>query len=477
MVALEIREGTFVWYPAKGLGRVKAFNGDKAKVLFLSDRKSGKTESLRPNLLQPLPGDAPKGKSGDDGFAAWARKAPLTLAAAALSECDGRVGLDSDIWDKLVGRALLSSSLENWWERVQPRLAILPAYFKVYETVEGVKYALLPDVSVADVPLDASTFPAWEHWLLDSVNDLPPEPVPTSEVAEALAEWSGESIEQALSRTLLGAEWFLDSPKKSAKAALEWMDVVGSAAFRWCALHPESHQLTEQSGEILAQLSEYLKGKRKESTLFWAGKLSENPDRQRQLGRQWREQRIQSDAHGTELEKLRQEQKRQRADYEQRLEQQRLEQQRQQGVHADELKNLRASHMAEVKRERTEKERLQQQVRALDAQMTSGRMESRLEIRQGMLLAVGDAIQRAYTLGKNTEDQLENVIAALPKALREGGAEALGTVGETVKYNSKFHHSAKLISSGAKVRLTAPGVIVGDRVILKASVSTETEVC
>ena len=126
---------------------------------------------------------------------------------------------------------------------------------------------------------------------------------------------------------------------------------------------------------------------------------------------------------------------------------------------------------------RREQGRLRQQVQTLDAQMASGREESRLEVRQGILLAVGDALQRAYLQGKKAEDRLGVVITTLPKALQEGGAETLGKVGEIVKYNPKLHHSPEAVSSGVKVRLTAPGVVVGDRVILKASVSTEGEVC
>ncbi len=138
---------------------------------------------------------------------------------------------------------------------------------------------------------------------------------------------------------------------------------------------------------------------------------------------------------------------------------------------------LRQLHEADMEQRQWEQERLRQQVESLDAQMKSGREESRLEIRWDMLLAVGDALQRAYLQGKNADDRLGNVIATLPNALREGGAETLGMVGDTVKYDPKLHHSPEAIPTGAKVRLAAPGVVVGERVILKASVSTETEVC
>ena len=144
---------------------------------------------------------------------------------------------------------------------------------------------------------------------------------------------------------------------------------------------------------------------------------------------------------------------------------------------ADKLEQQRKTHEAELERERREQERLRERVQSLSAQMASGREESRVEIRQGMLLAVGDVLQRAYLQGKSAEDRLKNVITTLPSALREGGAATFGAVGDTVKYDPKLHHSSETIPTDAKVCLTAPGVKVGERVILKASVSTETEVC
>ena len=112
--------------------------------------------------------------------------------------------------------------------------------------------------------------------------------------------------------------------------------------------------------------------------------------------------------------------------------------------------------------------------------MASGREESRLEIRQGMLLAVGDTLQRAYQSETSAQARLENVIDSLPIALREGGAGTLGTVGETVIYDPALHYSAGEIPSGTLVLTVAPGVIVrggpfGDRMILKANVIRQSE--
>ncbi len=133
------------------------------------------------------------------------------------------------------------------------------------------------------------------------------------------------------------------------------------------------------------------------------------------------------------------------------------------------------------KRVRLEKERLHRQAADFSAQMASGREESRLEVRQDMLLALGDILQRAYRPGRSSKDRLQDVIATLPTALQAGGAEALGTVGETVRYDPRLHHSTVVIPRGTQVLLSAPGVVVrgrtlGDRVILKASVIHESEV-
>ena len=129
---------------------------------------------------------------------------------------------------------------------------------------------------------------------------------------------------------------------------------------------------------------------------------------------------------------------------------------------------------------RREQERLREQVRTFRATMASRREESRLEVRRGMLLAIGDILQRACWQGRNSEERLDDVIATLPKALHEGGAEVYGTVGETVPYDPVLHHSTAGMSQGTLVQLAAPGVIVRssesrNRVILKANVVEKSE--
>ena len=136
----------------------------------------------------------------------------------------------------------------------------------------------------------------------------------------------------------------------------------------------------------------------------------------------------------------------------------------------------RQAYEERLERGRREEEHLRQQIAAFRAQMASGREESRLEVRQDMLLAVGDLLQRAHREERVADERLADVIANIPTALRAGGAETLGTVGETVHFDPRLHHSTAGLARGALVRVSAPGVIVlggtsGDRVILKATVT------
>lgn len=136
---------------------------------------------------------------------------------------------------------------------------------------------------------------------------------------------------------------------------------------------------------------------------------------------------------------------------------------------------------ANVEGARRERDRMSRQTATFRALMESNREESRLEVREGMLLAVGDALQRAHRGDASYEQRLKSVLSALRTALREGGAEQFGTVGENVGYDPKFHHTPTVTTRGATVKVIAPGVIVrtdtfGDRVILKASVVQPQEI-
>jgi len=185
----------------------------------------------------------------------------------------------------------------------------------------------------------------------------------------------------------------------------------------------------------------------------------------------------QRESHAAEL-------KQQQETYAAELRQQRashaadLEQQRE--AYAAELKRLKESHDSSLERWQREEERLYNRINTLIADKAALREESRLEIRQEMLLRVGDIIQRGYQTGKTPESRLDELMEILPYALRDGGAQPLGTVGEIVQYDPRLHHSPKKIAIGGPVRLTAPGVVViggsfGDKIILKANVTSESE--
>ena len=149
-------------------------------------------------------------------------------------------------------------------------------------------------------------------------------------------------------------------------------------------------------------------------------------------------------------------------------------------AYAAELKRLKESHDSSLERWQREEERLYNRINTLIADKAALREESRLEIRQEMLLRVGDIIQRGYQTGKTPEARLDELMEILPYALRDGGAQPLGTVGEIVQYDPRLHHSPEKIAIGGPVRLTAPGVVViggsfGDKIILKANVTREAE--
>ena len=123
-----------------------------------------------------------------------------------------------------------------------------------------------------------------------------------------------------------------------------------------------------------------------------------------------------------------------------------------------------------------ERERLSTQIRTLRAELVSKREDSQLEIRQDMLLRIGDIIQRTY----QPETDMVQVAELLTLVLRDGKAEPLGVVGELLPFNSKYHHYRDPIATGSLVHLVAPGVVArggsfGEKVILKANVEVERE--
>ena len=132
---------------------------------------------------------------------------------------------------------------------------------------------------------------------------------------------------------------------------------------------------------------------------------------------------------------------------------------------------------AQLEHERQEQERLRQQVRERNAELIANREESRLELRQDMLLAVGEVLQSVCRSDDSRATE-NSVVAGLALALRAGGAEQLGTPGEVVEFNPEYHQAGTSVPERGLVKVVAPGVVYrgelhGDRVLLKAQVKHE----
>ena len=487
-----IQPGDFVQYNhlgASGIGKVKE-TGDSLLVQFWNEKEERKSVSGLTPLSVAEAGPVKSLWDSPGELASWAREKPLKLVALALS-IDGGKGNPGKIKEKLDGRVPLGADWKTWWGKRAKSLNALsdlpePEYFD--KSAKGNEYTLL--CGIGDVPDDAQaplSLADWKKWLLNDLNLPTFGKNPSKMLSESLAEWPEDTIERALKRVLWGAELLLDAPKKpSAAAALAWMDAVGSVASRWCSQYPDSHQPAERSGEVLARLSQRIKvkEKRKEATLFWAGALSESPDRQRQLEELRQEQERRREAlaadHAAELEKLRQKQERQREAHAAELEKLQQEQERQKAAHTEELATLRTSHAEDGERERREQERLQGRVETLRNQLFSGYELSKLDIRKDMLVLIGELSQLATKQDCPSDNFVRDVRDGLALALQAGGANMLGTIGEIARFDPSKHQAAGYVKIGDSVKITIPGVKVkgqhtDDSVLVKAQVSGNLE--
>ena len=158
---------------------------------------------------------------------------------------------------------------------------------------------------------------------------------------------------------------------------------------------------------------------------------------------------------------------------------------------AGNLEELKEAHEARIEQERQDQERLRQQVRERNAELAANREESRLEVRQDMLLAIGEVLQSVNDSDAPGE-LAASVQAGLNLALRAGGAEPLESPGERAEYDPEIHflvnennknennenEDSGGLAKSSPVTVVAPGVIVrgetnGDRVLLKAQVRHE----
>jgi len=121
---------------------------------------------------------------------------------------------------------------------------------------------------------------------------------------------------------------------------------------------------------------------------------------------------------------------------------------------------------AEIERMRRNADDLQQHI-------ARRREEAHLEIRRDMLLVIGEVLQIMSVKDRKPADLMADLEAGLSLALKAGGAEVLGLVGEEVPYDRLRHQADKDIDEGTPVIVVAPGVLVrgkqpGELILLKA---------
>lgn len=137
------------------------------------------------------------------------------------------------------------------------------------------------------------------------------------------------------------------------------------------------------------------------------------------------------------------------------------------------LRNEVGTLNAQLLETQTELERMRRIANDLQQQLARRREEARLEIRRDMLLAIGELLQVMSVRDRKTADLTADLEAGLSLALRAGGAEVLGWVGQEVSYDPRLYEADEPVDQGAPVVIVAPGVLVrgdqlGDLVLLKA---------
>ena len=139
------------------------------------------------------------------------------------------------------------------------------------------------------------------------------------------------------------------------------------------------------------------------------------------------------------------------------------------------MENLSLAHERQLEERRIEEGRQDQEIRRLRTQILASREESRMDILQDILRVMSETLQSIRPLQARPEELFRHVEARLALALRAGGAEEFGTIGETVAYNPAHHQAENQLPISAAVRIAAPGFVIrgnvtSDRVIAKARV-------
>lgn len=144
----------------------------------------------------------------------------------------------------------------------------------------------------------------------------------------------------------------------------------------------------------------------------------------------------------------------------------------------NELESQSLSHERQLAERREEQERLNLEVQRLRNQIVAGREASRMDILQDILKVISETVQSFRQRKENPEELVRHVEARLVLALRVGGAEEFGTIGETVSYDPTQHEAATEIPIRSPVRVAARGAVMhgkatGDRVLIKARVEIQ----
>ena len=143
--------------------------------------------------------------------------------------------------------------------------------------------------------------------------------------------------------------------------------------------------------------------------------------------------------------------------------------------HAQELERQSGSYERDLEDGRQENVRLSRRVEGLRTQIAESRELSKMDILEDILLVTVETLQSLRQQKGSPETMLGNVKASLSLALKAGGADEFGTVGEIVLYDSRLHKAEASITTGVPVRIRTTGALMhgkltGDRILLKAGV-------
>ena len=147
----------------------------------------------------------------------------------------------------------------------------------------------------------------------------------------------------------------------------------------------------------------------------------------------------------------------------------------------DQLDEQRARHEESHRKLLAEKNGQDKLVNELRAEIERNREQSKLEILEDILKVIAEKLQLMRLHADSPDEMLSEAEAGFALALRVGGAQELGKVGEIVQYEPSKHKAEQDVSIGAQVRISQPGALVpgkltGGLVLLRARVEPVVEV-